>query len=66
MLWFQSFQCTNEECKHVFDNYVEKQGGKITIYPSCPLCQSATKNALGNPKHHKHVSHSEWRRGHGS
>jgi putative FmdB family regulatory protein len=60
-LFLLDFECT--ECKHSFETLVDLDTDND---PVCPKCQAPSKQIIGNPKHHKHVSHSSWRIGHGS
>lgn len=55
-LMMLDFQCT--ECGLVFESLIDldKDGD-----PLCPHCQFKGKRVIGNPRHHKHVSHSQWR-----
>ena len=66
MLVSQDFICTNPECEHIFEEFLDKRNGEFEYNPPCPKCFCHSQPCLGNPKHHRHVSHSTWRMGHGS
>jgi putative FmdB family regulatory protein len=50
------------DCEHPYEYlWTFKEEDK----PICPKCgNSSYKVIIGNPMHHKHVSHSQWRVGH--
>jgi putative FmdB family regulatory protein len=53
------FQCP--ECEHIFEMLLNKEEEN----PVCPKCNNPNCFIIiGNPQHHKHVSHSQWRIGH--
>ena len=55
----KEFQCV--DCENVFEFLVSKEENN----PVCPKCGSLhCLVVIGNPQHHKHVSHSQWRIGH--
>ena len=58
MLRLNDFECINPKCQHVFEEMVYLEEGILWKNPYCPLCYGETKPKIGNPMHHKHISHS--------
>jgi putative FmdB family regulatory protein len=60
-LRIQDFKC--KECSYEFELMIDLDDEEDK--PTCPECKGMGEAILGNPCHHKHVSHSQWRVGHG-
>ena len=50
-------KCTNEECKHEFEENIKLAEIEQA---KCPKCGSKAERLITNPKHFKHGSWNRW------